>query len=373
MFPYRMNQNQCLNILVDLLYNGKTYTLKKYRFNDSELFKIVEDGKDALSQGEYERIISELRPRIKDVAEHIISEFKRPMTIKEAAMFLLLGSIASACFISMDSYFTTNYQSSITRVQKSPKPITTIAKKTGTTPIPAKKTEVLEESTEPITIAKKADIPICHIEPGYKAEMKTQLSAEWAKAYAFLKSNNIESAYKLVESIKEKYTPLIISLGREQKFKRFCKVVQSKYERNKSLEELVGFIWPVNLSKYSISSGFGLRKDPMGGNGTNFHKGIDIATQLGTKVRAISDGIVQECGNDEVRGIYVVINHGDSIRSEYLHLQHLKITPGTKVQKGQIIAQSGKTGRVTGPHLHLGFKVDGKYVDPKKYLKSWHK
>ncbi|MDE7255263.1 MAG: M23 family metallopeptidase, partial [Helicobacter sp.] len=64
----------------------------------------------------------------------------------------------------------------------------------------------------------------------------------------------------------------------------------------------------------------------------------------------------------------VVIDHGQGIFSMYYHCSELKVSVGDSVKKGDLIALSGNSGRVSGPHLHFGFLVNGAQVDPLDFI-----
>jgi murein DD-endopeptidase MepM/ murein hydrolase activator NlpD len=64
----------------------------------------------------------------------------------------------------------------------------------------------------------------------------------------------------------------------------------------------------------------------------------------------------------------VILHHGAGLYTTYLHLSAISVQQGQKVERGQQLGKVGKTGRVTGPHLHWGVKVDGLYVDPTALL-----
>lgn len=116
--------------------------------------------------------------------------------------------------------------------------------------------------------------------------------------------------------------------------------------------------WPV---QGTVSSVFGKRWGRM-------HKGIDIAAEHGRSVRTLEDGIVVFSGDRGSYGKTVIIDHGNGFRSLYAHASELTVDAGERVNKGQIIARIGSTGRSTGPHLHLELLYKGKPVDPEKFL-----
>lgn len=116
-----------------------------------------------------------------------------------------------------------------------------------------------------------------------------------------------------------------------------------------------------------ISSEYGPRKAPVPGAST-FHEGRDYAAPSGTPIYASADGRVIRKGYQAVRGNYVVVDHGDGIVTWYQHCTSIFVQEGQKVSRGQNIATVGATGRVSGPHLHFIVQVNGRLVDPRKYL-----
>ncbi len=117
---------------------------------------------------------------------------------------------------------------------------------------------------------------------------------------------------------------------------------------------------------YRISSNFNPhRHHPVTGR-ISPHNGTDFATPIGTKVIAPGDGIVSLVTDHRFAGKYVVIEHGNKYRTRYLHLSKALVHKGQRVSRGQVIALSGNTGRITGPHLHYEFHVNGRPVNPMK-------
>lgn len=127
-----------------------------------------------------------------------------------------------------------------------------------------------------------------------------------------------------------------------------------------------GFIWPLAV-KGRISSRFGKRKAPTAGAST-YHKGVDIAAAQGTAIYAAKSGTVTIATYSSSAGNYIMINHGNGLYTAYMHASKLYVKVGDKVSQGQTIAAVGSTGYSTGPHLHFSVIVNGKYVDPLKYL-----
>lgn len=96
------------------------------------------------------------------------------------------------------------------------------------------------------------------------------------------------------------------------------------------------------------------------------HRGLDYHAKMRTPVAAINSGRVVLAQPLYFEGGCVIIDHGLGLMSLYMHLSKIHVAVGTKVRRGQIIALSGGTGRATGPHLHLGVRWQGSYLDPAK-------
>lgn len=127
-----------------------------------------------------------------------------------------------------------------------------------------------------------------------------------------------------------------------------------------------------------ISSGYSFRKNPLylvyeGEDAYEFHSGIDIAADEGTDIRSYLDGTVEKCALSASYGYYVIIDHGDGLKTLYAHASKLLCEQGDKVKKGQTVALVGSTGRSTGPHVHFEVYKDGEVQDPKHYLPNSYK
>lgn len=125
-------------------------------------------------------------------------------------------------------------------------------------------------------------------------------------------------------------------------------------------------IWPVNGR---VSTNFGSDRDPFK-NTTRFHSGIDIAADYGTDIKASGNGKVIFSGYKVAYGYVVFIDHGHDLVTVYGHASRLLVKEGQDVNKGDIIAKVGSSGRSTGPHLHFEVRINDTVVDPIKYLDS---
>lgn len=116
-----------------------------------------------------------------------------------------------------------------------------------------------------------------------------------------------------------------------------------------------------------FSSGFGYRISPFT-NQREFHKGLDIATRIGTSVIAPADGLVVFVGREGNFGKMITINHGYELTTRYGHLHKFLVMKGQHVKRGQVIGEVGNTGRCTGPHLHYEVLLNGVPVNPLRYI-----
>lgn len=123
------------------------------------------------------------------------------------------------------------------------------------------------------------------------------------------------------------------------------------------------------LAHLSLSSPYGIRRDPLNRKSVRMHKGLDLKAHY-KQVFAMLPGTVTETGYSKNGGYYVTINHGACICS-FLHLSKIVVSRGEHVSAGSVVAISGASGlRCTGPHLHIscryadGEEGKGKYFDP---------
>jgi murein DD-endopeptidase len=120
--------------------------------------------------------------------------------------------------------------------------------------------------------------------------------------------------------------------------------------------------WPV-ADHHPVTSGYGERDHPILSK-RSFHNGIDIGVPVGTAVRAPQDGVVRVISSNAASGRYLVVDHGHGVRTTFCHLSDSVVAVGDRVKRGDHLAQSGNTGRSTGPHLHYIVRVGGDTKDP---------
>jgi hypothetical protein len=110
---------------------------------------------------------------------------------------------------------------------------------------------------------------------------------------------------------------------------------------------------------------FGTRR-VFNGSLASVHRGLDYRAKKSTPVAAVNSGRIILARPLYYEGNCVVVDHGQGLMTLYMHLSRFKIAEGARVKRGQIIGLSGATGRATGPHLHLGVRWQGAYLDASK-------
>lgn len=124
------------------------------------------------------------------------------------------------------------------------------------------------------------------------------------------------------------------------------------------------FIAPV---RGPISSYFGLRR-VLNGKPRSSHSGLDIAAKSGTPIVAVASGIVLNAGNYFFSGNTIYLDHGQGLITSYSHLKEIKVKAGQYIAQGKVIGTVGKTGRVTGAHLHWTVRLNDVAVNPLLFI-----
>ena len=160
----------------------------------------------------------------------------------------------------------------------------------------------------------------------------------------------------------------------KEEMDRLLGIVREEGESIRMLERFLGRAsrvlaslpsrWPV---RGPVNSDYGQRRSPWAPS-SEFHSGIDIGARVGTPVKAPAPGVVIFAGQQADYGVTLVIDHGNNTRSLYGHLSRLAVAVGQPVKRGDLVAQTGNTGRSSGPHLHYEIQVKGQPVNPHSYI-----
>ena len=105
----------------------------------------------------------------------------------------------------------------------------------------------------------------------------------------------------------------------------------------------------------------------------SFHSGADFKTPTPQQISASNAGIVKIAKDLYYCGKSVIIDHGAGIYTQYCHLSKIFVKNGERVKKAQIIALSGASGRVSGPHLHFSVFANQTRIDPIKFIRNFNK
>ncbi len=167
-------------------------------------------------------------------------------------------------------------------------------------------------------------------------------------------------------------TPDRAALGDE--LERLTGIVREEGDQLRALERFLGRAtrvlaalpsrWPV---RGQVNSGYGSRTSPWSAK-SEFHSGLDIGAPVGTPVKSPAPGTVVFAGVNAEYGQMLIIEHGNETKSLYGHLSKLNVAVNQKVQRGDVVALTGNTGRSSGPHLHYEVQVKGQSVNPTRYL-----
>jgi hypothetical protein len=200
-------------------------------------------------------------------------------------------------------------------------------------------------------------------------------SAAWDKVKAgarWLKDSLAASARAGVKSV---VNPLLDKIpGLNNEFGRMVKGIPTKI-----VNSMFGYAAEAD-ARGASGSGEGIWRKPVAvGYGTPFgkagsmwssghHTGLDFPAAVGTAVRAVADGTVSQVASGGPYGKHVQISHGGGLSSLYAHMSRIMTRLHARVSQGQQIGKVGATGNVTGPHLHLEARLNGRSVDPMRYL-----
>ncbi len=149
--------------------------------------------------------------------------------------------------------------------------------------------------------------------------------------------------------------PSLIRIGQTIKIVKKSKKLPPGYKYANVFE------WPI---RGRITSTFGRRPNPFMRSRRNFHKGLDIANKMGTKIKAARDGLVILSGRMGGYGNVVFLKHAGGYVTIYGHNKVNHVKKGDVVKQGQVIAEVGRTGTATGPHLHFEVRNQTKPINP---------
>lgn len=168
---------------------------------------------------------------------------------------------------------------------------------------------------------------------------------------------------RLVEQLSQRMNLLEKRIYSQlQSFDQLQETLENQQDRLTHIPSVL----PINIADYTMSSGYGLRIDPIYGS-SKFHEGLDFAASKGTDVYATGNGIVTVAGREKAYGNCIDIDHGYNYLTRYAHLSEVLVKPGEEVKRGQLIGKVGSTGKSTGPHLHYEVRYKDIPQNPVNY------
>ena len=196
--------------------------------------------------------------------------------------------------------------------------------------------------------------------PGtYKLEMEATLSSgariHQQKLVTVAHAKVVKEKLRVAERFVEPDADTLVRIEHDHQLK------QAAFSHQTTTAEWSGMFRPPVDSR--ISENFGTRRT-FNGKLASIHRGLDYHALPGTPVMAANSGIVVLAHELFYEGNCVIIDHGQQFTTIYMHLSHLDVSEGQKVEKGEQIGLSGASGRATGPHLHVAARWQGAYLDP---------
>lgn len=171
-----------------------------------------------------------------------------------------------------------------------------------------------------------------------------------------------------VEKTDKDYASLVVRIDKAVKETQLKE--QSVIDLWESLSErqsLLNATPNIKPARGWLTSRFGYRVSPFSGKSA-LHAGLDIAAAPGSPVYAPADGVVVFASYDESYGKLVTVDHGYGVITRFGHLSQIYVQAGQKVNKWDVLAAVGNTGRSTGPHLHYEVRINGTPVDPANFI-----
>lgn len=168
---------------------------------------------------------------------------------------------------------------------------------------------------------------------------------------------------KLVEELTNRMNLLEgMMVTQIQSFEQLGEALNSQQDKLSHIPAIL----PINITDYTMSSGYGWRNDPIMGS-SKFHAGLDFAASMGTDVYATGKGKVVFAGHKTGYGNCIDIDHGYNYTTRYAHLSEILVNNGEPVIRGQLIGKVGSTGKSTGPHLHYEVRYKDEPQNPVNF------
>ncbi|MBL7871839.1 MAG: M23 family metallopeptidase [Cyclobacteriaceae bacterium] len=226
-------------------------------------------------------------------------------------------------------------------------------------------TSQLTQSNQQLAELKSKDLTL------YQKLFETKLAKESSPVYPEREQLLMAGAGDFNESIEQLGQRFSELLTAAQKTSRFYQARASVKKEDVGMLTSIPSTAPVeNFEVSKLVSGFGIRINPFH-KGQYHHDGVDIASPRNTRVLASAPGrVILTKRSDLIAGYgnFVEIDHGNGYVTRYGHLEEIIVRQGQVLKKGQILGSVGSSGGSIAPHLHYEVTLDGKNLDPVKFI-----
>lgn len=203
-------------------------------------------------------------------------------------------------------------------------------------------------------------------EQGEAAETPTEPAEETATE-AVAASTGVDTGLTVFEAVSDE-TGETVAVGEMESGSGGGDIGSGEAAKGTSFAPYYVSVSPVMPVKGArITSRFGYRTNPISGR-YGFHTGLDLAVAEGAPAAAAFYGEIEETGENEVWGKYVLMRHSEQLETYYCHLSEIYVTEGSVIRQGETVGLVGSTGWSTGPHLHFEVRIGGVRVDPERLL-----
>ena len=215
--------------------------------------------------------------------------------------------------------------------------------------------------------ALKAGLPIQVLYDmiyAYSFDIDFQRDIRQGDRYSVVYEQFLDDRQNVVRNGEIQYAELEV-LGVVRKLYRYTDILGESdfYDENGKTVRKQLLKTPVDVPR--LTSGYGMRKHPIYGY-DKVHRGLDFGAPEGTPIRAAGDGTITSMTYNDTYGNHIIVGHPNEYSTLYAHMSSYGrgLKRGSRVKQGQIIGYVGKTGLVTGPHLHYEVRVRGVQVNP---------
>jgi len=241
-------------------------------------------------------------------------------------------------------------------------------------PAKSKSLDEAAETVEKVSAAIPEAAALVNLEArqlAYVDKMTRFANMRSAKAAVALRKLGLDPEAMLRSSSFAQGGPLeLLSTGRGDRIDPRFEKMGLSISRMETLEDMLDSVPQVlPAANWSISSGFGYRRDPFTGHGA-MHAGLDFKAGYGAPIHAAADGKVSFVGRKAGYGNVIEVSHGNGLMTRYAHMSAFRARVGQDVAAGDVIGAIGSSGRSTGPHLHFEVRINDRAVNPRPFLEA---